>query len=53
MQGLDLIEPGFRPLYEKICVGNKTDPHVFFELLRLEQGLGTAPDLLLLFPGAL
>ena len=52
MQALDLIEPRFRALYEKICVGNKTDPNVFFELLQLEQGVGTAPDFSLLRLGA-
>lgn len=42
MQALDLIEPGFRPLYEKICVGNKPADaqSVFFEGLLLEPGLG-------------
>ena len=39
---MDLIEPAFRPRYEKICVGNKpaNAQHVFFEGLLLEQGLG-------------
>ena len=39
---MDLIEPGFRPKYERICVGNKTADaqHVFFEGLLLEEGLG-------------
>lgn len=39
---MDLIEPEFRPEYEKICVGNKpTDAqHVFFEGMLLEEGLG-------------
>nr|AMB48856.1 salicylate hydroxylase [Fusarium camptoceras] len=42
MQALDLIEPGFRPLYEKLCVGNKdTDAQwVFFEGLLLQPGFG-------------
>lgn len=41
---MDLIEPGFRALYEGICTGNKAveAEHVFFELMRLEEGLGTA-----------
>ena len=40
---VDLIEPAFRPLYEKISVGNKpaNAQHVFFEGLLLEEGLGT------------
>lgn len=40
---MDLIEPGFRPRYEMICVGNKPAEaqHVFFEGLLLEEGLGT------------
>jgi salicylate hydroxylase len=39
---MDLIDPVFRPEYEKICVGNKSDDaqHVFFEGLLLEEGLG-------------
>lgn len=39
---MDLIEPGFRPRYEKICIGNKPADaqHVFFEGLLLEEGLG-------------
>ena len=39
---MDLIEPGFRPIYERVCVGNKpTDAQdVFFEGLLLENGLG-------------
>jgi hypothetical protein len=39
---MDLIEPGFRPLYERICVGNKPADaqDVFFEGLLLENGLG-------------
>ena len=41
---MDLIEEGFRPKYEAICVGNKsTDAqHVFFEGLLLQEGLGTS-----------
>jgi len=40
---MDLIEPGFRPRYEKICVGNKgADARdIFFEGMLLEEGLGT------------
>jgi salicylate hydroxylase len=40
---MDLIEPGFRPRYEKICVGNKPAhaQNVFFEGLLLQEGLGT------------
>lgn len=40
---MDLIEPRFRPRYEKICVGNKPADaqDVFFEGLLLEEGLGT------------
>jgi hypothetical protein len=39
---LDLIEPGFRPRYEEICVGNKPADaqDVFFEGLLLQEGLG-------------
>ncbi|EWG48581.1 salicylate hydroxylase [Fusarium verticillioides 7600] len=42
MQALDLIEPGFRPLYEGLCVGNKSADAqwVFFEGYLLEPGLG-------------
>ncbi|KAL6918701.1 hypothetical protein FSST1_002727 [Fusarium sambucinum] len=42
MRTMDLIEPGFRPLYEKICVGNKgEDAHsIFFEGMLLEEGFG-------------
>ncbi|KAF5705071.1 salicylate hydroxylase [Fusarium mundagurra] len=42
MQALDMIEPGFRPLYEALCVGNKpADAQwVFFEGYLLEPGLG-------------
>lgn len=40
---MDMIEEGFRPKYEAICVGNKPADaqHVFFECLLLEEGLGT------------
>ncbi|KAG9250771.1 salicylate hydroxylase [Emericellopsis atlantica] len=39
---MDLIEPGFRPLYEDICVGNKPKDAqwVFFEGMLLEPGCG-------------
>jgi salicylate hydroxylase len=39
---MDLIEPGFRPRYEKISVGNKPADaqNVFFEGMLLEEGLG-------------
>jgi salicylate hydroxylase len=39
---MDAIEPRFRPMYEKICVGNKRDDarNVFFEGMLLEPGLG-------------
>lgn len=42
IQALDLIEPGFRALYESVCVGNKdADAQwVFFEGLLLEPGFG-------------
>ena len=42
MRAIDAIEPRFRPLYEKICVGNKGSDaqHVFFEGMLLENGLG-------------
>ena len=39
---MDLIEPAFRPLYERICVGNKgaQTQDIFFEGLLLSEGLG-------------
>ncbi|KAI9039901.1 monooxygenase [Aspergillus affinis] len=39
---MDLIEPGFRPLYEKACVGNKGEDaqNIFFEGMLLEEGFG-------------
>ena len=39
---MDLIEPGFRPLYERICVGNKGEDKqdIFFEGMLLSEGLG-------------
>jgi len=42
MRAMDLIEPGFRPLYEKICVGNKgaDKQDIFFEGMLLSEGLG-------------
>ncbi|KAG4291395.1 salicylate hydroxylase [Fusarium proliferatum] len=42
MRTMDLIEPGFRPLYEAICVGNKGEKaqDIFFEGMLLEDGLG-------------
>ncbi|KAK2480683.1 hypothetical protein H9L39_06322 [Fusarium oxysporum f. sp. albedinis] len=42
MRTMDLIEPGFRPLYEAICVGNKGEKaqDIFFEGMLLEEGLG-------------
>ncbi|KAM3421780.1 monooxygenase [Cercospora zeina] len=42
MLSMDLIEPGFRPLYEKVCVGNKgaDAQHIFFEGMLVEEGLG-------------
>lgn len=42
LQAMDLMEEGFRPKYEKICVGNKTKEarNVFFEGLLLREGLG-------------
>jgi salicylate hydroxylase len=42
MAAMDLIEPGFRPRYEKICVGNKPADaqDVFFEGMLLAEGLG-------------
>lgn len=43
MRTMDLIEPDFRPLYEKICVGNKGEDAqtIFFEGHLLDEGLGT------------
>jgi hypothetical protein len=48
MRTMDLIEPGFRPLYEAICVGNKGEKaqDIFFEGMLLEEGLGKSRDLL-------
>lgn len=42
MRAMDLIEPGFRPLYERICVGNKgaDNQDIFFEGMLLSEGLG-------------
>jgi hypothetical protein len=42
MQALGMIELGFRPLYEALCVGNKpADAQwVFFEEYLLEPDLG-------------
>ncbi|KAH6951952.1 hypothetical protein DER45DRAFT_390082 [Fusarium avenaceum] len=42
MRTMDLIEPDFRPLYEKICVGNKGEDAqtIFFEGHLLDEGLG-------------
>jgi salicylate hydroxylase len=42
MRTMDLIEPDFRPLYEKICVGNKGEDKqdIFFEGMLLQEGLG-------------
>ncbi|KAL5113206.1 hypothetical protein ACEQ8H_008933 [Pleosporales sp. CAS-2024a] len=42
MQALDLIEPGFRPLYEAICTTNKGKgtEHIFFEGQLIDKGLG-------------
>lgn len=39
---MDAIEPGFRPLYGKVCVGNKRADaqDVFFEGMLLEEGMG-------------
>ncbi|KAB8253454.1 hypothetical protein BDV35DRAFT_333808 [Aspergillus flavus] len=42
MRTMDLIEPGFRPLYERVCVGNKGEnaQSIFFEGMLLEEGFG-------------
>lgn len=42
MQALDLIEPGFRPLYEAACTTNKGEgtEHIFFEGQLIDEGLG-------------
>ncbi len=42
MKALDMIEPGFRPKYDAVAVGNKRSDaqHVFFEGLLMEEGLG-------------
>lgn len=43
LRAMDLIEPGFRPLYENVSCGNK-DPaanHIFFEGRLTAEGCGT------------
>ncbi|KIW12752.1 hypothetical protein PV08_07938 [Exophiala spinifera] len=42
LRAMDLIEPGFRPIYEKASCGNKypNAQNVFFEGLLMEPGLG-------------
>ncbi|KAH7399181.1 hypothetical protein DE146DRAFT_525826 [Phaeosphaeria sp. MPI-PUGE-AT-0046c] len=42
LRAMDLIEPRFRPLYEKICVGNRGagNQDIFFEGMLLTDGLG-------------
>jgi hypothetical protein len=47
---MDMIEEGFRPKYEQICIGNKTEEarHVFFEGLLLKVGLGMYINLITL-----
>lgn len=42
MQALDMLEPGFRALYEGLCVGNKSDDAqwVFFEGNLIAPGFG-------------
>ncbi|KAI1560289.1 UbiH 2-polyprenyl-6-methoxyphenol hydroxylase, partial [Pyrenophora tritici-repentis] len=42
LRAMDIIEPEFRPKYEKICVGNKPADaqNVFFEGLLIKEGLG-------------
>ena len=49
---MDMIEPGFRPRYEEICVGNKPAgaQNVFFEGLLLQEGLGTYSQILVTRP---
>jgi salicylate hydroxylase len=43
---MDLLNEGFRPKYEAVCVGNKNpkDEHVFFEGLLCKEGLGKAQE---------
>jgi len=50
MRAMDIIEPRFRPMYEKICVGNKGSDaqDVFFEGMLLKDGLGTHMNALIL-----
>jgi salicylate hydroxylase len=53
MRAMDAIEPRFRSLYEKICVGNKRSDakHMFFEGMLLEKGLGVfVPGISLMYP---
>ncbi|KAL8389036.1 hypothetical protein RB595_008840 [Gaeumannomyces hyphopodioides] len=42
MRVMDAIEPRFRALYDKVCVGNKSEDaqSIFFEVMLLEQGVG-------------
>ncbi|EFQ95926.1 hypothetical protein CFE70_009142 [Pyrenophora teres f. teres 0-1] len=42
LQAMDIVEPEFRPRYDKICVGNKPAyaQDVFFEGLLIREGLG-------------
>lgn len=46
MRTMDLIEPGFRPLYEAVCVGNRGEDaqHIFFEGMLLKEGFGTCAE---------
>ncbi|RGP62968.1 salicylate hydroxylase [Fusarium sporotrichioides] len=42
MRTMDLIEPGFRPLYEKVCVRNNGEDAqiILLEGMLLEEGFG-------------
>ncbi|KAI8415947.1 hypothetical protein FOFC_05574 [Fusarium oxysporum] len=40
MRTMDLIEPGFRPFYEAICVGNQANP-----LHRINKSMALNPAL--------
>ena len=48
MLAMDLLAEGFRPKYEAICVGNKSekDQHIFFEGLLCEEGLGKVSSII-------
>lgn len=54
MRTMDLIEPKFRPLYERICVGNKGEEarSIFFEGMLLEEGFGVSAIFIPIYQGS-